>query len=102
MPAIFRVKRLKSPCLTPRACFSCQRKLAETQSVRQLRGISVNLPSILNVKFKLNPRCDHLVRSFFAANLFARYCSCLPIYPTGEQKNVFAQFSQGKCCFCRL
>ena len=44
MPAIFReVKRLKPHCLTLRACFSCQRKFAETQSVRQLRGISVNL-----------------------------------------------------------
>ena len=43
MPAIFRVKRLKPHCLTPRACFSRQRKLAETQSVRQLRRISVNL-----------------------------------------------------------
>ena len=41
------------------------------------------VPSILNVKFKLNPRCDHLVRTFFAANLFARYCSYLSIYPTG-------------------
>ena len=40
------------------------------------------VPSILNVKFKLNPRCDHLVRTFFAANLFARYCSYLSIYPT--------------------
>ena len=43
MSAIFRVKRLKPHYLTLRARFSCQRKLAETQSVRQLRGISVNL-----------------------------------------------------------
>ena len=41
------------------------------------------VPSILNVKFKLNPRCDHFVRTFFAANLFSRYCSYLSIYPTG-------------------
>ena len=43
MSAIFRVKRLKPPCLAVQACFSCQRKLAETQSVRQVREISVNL-----------------------------------------------------------
>ena len=44
------------------------------------------VPSILNVKFTLNPRCHHLVRTFLAANLFARYCSYLSIYPTGALK----------------
>ena len=55
------------------------------------------------VKFKLNPRCDHLVRTFFAANLFARYTVAIcPFIQQVHKKNVFAQFSPGKCCFCRL
>ena len=48
------------------------------------------MPTFLNVNFKLNPPCDHLVRTFVAANLFARYYSYLSSLSNGCIKNNLA------------
>ena len=49
------------------------------------------MPTFLNVNFKLNLPCDHLVRTFVAANLFARYYSYLSSLSNGCIKNNLAR-----------
>ena len=57
------------------------------------------MPSILNVKFKLNPRCDHLVRTFLAANLLPGTVSICPFIQQVHKKMCLHNLARAKVAF---